>query len=58
MMAKTTKQSKVLDLSEFAEEAIPFDVVIRMLGKVNPEQRETAKPKQATKRPKPKNEKP
>lgn len=46
-MEKTTKHTKPSDLSEYSEERIPFDVVIRKLGKVKtatPEKKKTAKP--------------
>jgi hypothetical protein len=33
-MQKPTKQSKPIDLSEYAEEAVPFDAVILELAKV------------------------
>lgn len=35
-MKKEKPQSKSIDLSEYKEEAIPFDVVIRQLGKTKP----------------------
>lgn len=41
-----TKQAKPLDLSEYAEEKIPFDAVIRRLGNTKapaPTKRKTAK---------------
>jgi hypothetical protein len=41
------KKEKPVDLSEYAEERIPFDAVIRKLGKVKlaePEKKKTAKP--------------
>lgn len=35
-MTKPVKQPKPVDLSEYAEEAVPFDAVIRKLAKVKP----------------------
>ena len=37
-MNKPTKQPKPIDLSEYAEEAVPFDAVILKLAKVKPAQ--------------------
>lgn len=51
-MTAAQKQAKPLDLSEYAEEAIPFDAVIRKLGKVKPAEHE--KPKKKTAKPAPK----
>ena len=34
MIKKPTSPAKPVNLSEYAEEVIPFDVVIRKLGKV------------------------
>lgn len=45
-MPKPAKQLKLIDLSEYAEEAVPFDAVIRKLAKVNP-MHSTAKHKPA-----------
>ncbi len=36
MKIKSAKQPKIPDLSEYTEEAIPFDAVIRQLGKIKP----------------------
>lgn len=35
METKTVKKTKQIDLSEYSEEAIPFDMVIRKIGKAN-----------------------
>jgi hypothetical protein len=41
-----TKQAKQIDLSEYAEEKIPFDAVIRKLAKAKlPETKKSLKPK-------------
>jgi hypothetical protein len=46
-MTTATKQAKPVDLSEYAEEAIPFDVVTRKLGKTKPAIPEITKRKPA-----------
>jgi hypothetical protein len=54
-MAKTAKRStkkpkaKPVDLSEYAEEAVPFEAVIKRLMQAPPQHRTTPQPK-ATKR--------
>lgn len=47
MAIKAAKQPKRIDLSEYAEEAIPFDAVIRKIGKVAPIAIRKPKPKPA-----------
>ena len=42
-----TKQPKPVDLSEYAEERIPFDTVIRKLSRVKTTHATPAKPKRA-----------
>jgi hypothetical protein len=37
-MPKPAKKPKPVDLSEYAEEAIPFDQVVRQLARAKPEQ--------------------
>ena len=46
-MATPTKQTKPLDLSEYTEEAIPFDVVIRRIAHAKPVHRVAPKAKLA-----------
>jgi hypothetical protein len=53
MANKPAKALKQVDLSEYAEEAIPFDAVIRQIMKAKPVHRVAANPapkKRATKR--------
>ena len=50
MATKTAKPSKPVDLSEYAEEAIPFDLVIKKLAKVG--QPQQPKPRRPTTLPK------
>jgi len=45
----TKPKPKPVDLSEYAEEAVPFDTVMRQLLKAAPAPRTTAKPKPAKK---------
>ena len=49
MMTKPAKQPKPIDLSEYAEERVPFDAVILKLAKVKPPQ-PTAKPAKAARK--------
>jgi hypothetical protein len=44
---KPAKESASIDLSEYAEEAVPFDAVIRQLAKAKPAHRVAPKPKPA-----------
>jgi hypothetical protein len=36
MKNKAAKKSRQIDLSEYSEEALPFDAVIRQIAKVKP----------------------
>ena len=36
-MSKPAKKQKPVDLSEYAEEAVPFDTVIRQLARAKPD---------------------
>ncbi len=49
MANKPAKASKPVDLSEYAEEAVPFDAVMRLILSAKPVHRVAAKPKPAKK---------
>ena len=51
MKTKPAKQQKAPNLTEYAEEAIPFDTVIRTLAKIKPKY-PAVKPKSIRKAPK------
>jgi len=46
-MTARAKQAKPADLSEYAEEAVPFDTVIRKILTAKPMHRVATKPKRA-----------
>lgn len=46
----TKQKPKPIDLSEYAEEAIPFDAVIRKLAHVKPANEPQAKPRKKAKK--------
>jgi hypothetical protein len=48
-MKTTNKNQKPIDLSEYAEEAVPFDTVIRQLAKAKPVHRIAPKPRKKVK---------
>jgi hypothetical protein len=47
-MQTKQKPVKPIDLSEYAEEAVPFDTVMRKILKAKPAHRAAAKPKPTT----------
>lgn len=49
-MTKPAKQPKPIDLSEYAEERVPFDAVILKLAKVKPAQPAKHKPAKAARK--------
>ncbi|MDP1536053.1 MAG: hypothetical protein Q8L95_02580 [Burkholderiales bacterium] len=48
-MAKPAKKAKPVDLSEYAEEAVPFDTVMRQILRAPPAPRTAPAPKPAKK---------